>query len=130
MLFWQRPYQKRRKVSTNESPVSGVIWTNERSPLTVPANQLGVQGSFAVSPEGGCLQCGEDCLPAVQESLPSCLAPALAAAGAFIGVPVPDFGITGTVLDCLRQISTTLTGPDTHNAEIFSVCCYASSLRS
>merc|ERR1711874_52529 len=62
---------------------------------------------FDVSSDGGCLKCGEDCLPAVQESLPSCLAPALAAAGAFIGVPVPDLGITGSVMDCLSVTLST-----------------------
>ena len=74
----------------------------ENNALTV--NLFGPQGSFDVSSEGGCLQCGDDCLPAVQESLPSCLAPALAAAGAFIGVPVPDLGITGSTLSCLKEL--------------------------
>merc|ERR1711936_1223290 len=59
---------------------------------------------FDVSPEGGCLKCGDSCLSSVQESLPGCLAPALAAAGAWAGVPVPDLGLTGGVVTCVKDL--------------------------
>ena len=59
---------------------------------------------FDVSPDGGCLKCGDSCLSSVQESLPGCLAPALAAAGAWAGVPVPDLGLTGGVVTCVKDL--------------------------
>ena len=83
---------------------------------------------FDVSSEGGCLKCGEDCLPAVQESLPNCLAPALAAAGAFVGVPVPDLGITGSVMDCLRELFG--ASSSCRGCVESLVCCVTDSCRS
>merc|ERR1712241_99670 len=59
---------------------------------------------FNISSEGGCLKCGDSCLSAVQESLPGCLAPALAAAGAWAGIPVPDLGLTGGVVSCVKEL--------------------------
>ena len=38
MLLWHRPWHQHSKVSTNESSVSGLVWTNERAPLCCELN--------------------------------------------------------------------------------------------
>merc|ERR1712066_169547 len=72
--------------------------------LLLTSGGAGQEGEFDISPEGGCLKCGDSCLSKVQDSLPGCLAPALAAAGAWVGIPVPDLGLTGGVISCVKEL--------------------------
>ena len=66
--------------------------------------------TFNVSSDGGCLRCGDQCLDRVTEALPGCLAPVLMAAGAAVGVPIPDFvadfGLNGGVVTCIKVLTT------------------------
>lgn len=82
---------------------------------------------FNVSSDGGCLRCGGQCLDSVQEALPGCLAPVLMAAGAAVGVPVPDFGLTGDVVSCIRS----LVGGASECRECIEslVCCVTDSCK-
>ena len=82
---------------------------------------------FNVSSDGGCLRCGGPCLDSVTEALPGCLVPVLAAASSLAGVPVPDLGITGDVVSCVRG----LVGSTTECRECVEslVCCVTDSCK-
>jgi len=80
---------------------------------------------FNISTDGGCLKCGNTCLNSVTDALPSCLAPILMAVGAAAGVPIPDLGITGDVVSCVKR----LVGSTTQCKECVEslVCCVTDS---
>ena len=82
---------------------------------------------FNISTDGGCLKCGNTCLNSVTDALPSCLAPILMAVGAAAGVPIPDLGITGDVVSCVKR----LVGSTTQCKECVEslVCCVTDSCK-
>jgi len=80
---------------------------------------------FNVSSDGGCLRCGDGCLNSVTEALPSCLAPLLMAAGTATGIPVPDIGITGSVVSCVKDLVE--ASPNCRQCVESLVCCVTDS---
>ena len=53
--------------------------------LVVPALFLSKTLAIEISPEGGCLKCGSDCLTAVRAALPRCVQPTVALGEAIVG---------------------------------------------
>jgi len=85
-----------------------------------------VQGQvFNVSSDGGCLRCGGPCLDSVTEALPGCLVPVLAAASSLTGIPVPDLGITGDVISCVRGLVS--SSSECRECVESLVCCVTDS---